>query len=307
MNTPVKQSFSSNNEVKWCPGCGDYAILAAMQRFLPSTGLNPEQIVFVSGIGCAGRFPYYMNTYGFHVIHGRAPAVATGIKTMRPDLSVWLVTGDGDGLSIGASHLLHCLRRNLNINILLLNNQIYGLTKGQASPTSPLGQLSKTSPKGSLVEPLNPIKMALSAGATFVARGLDKDPKQLAKIFEQANQHQGTSFIEIYQNCPIFNDDAFERYDDKRTRQDHVIYLEQDSVMKFSTSSYLQEDLTISDSLEQAMVHDSSNLKQANTLASLEQKSLPLPLGIFYQVDKPIYSPQEKKVNATFTDLNNLV
>lgn len=305
-----KVDFSSGNEVRWCPGCGDYAILAAMQRYLAMTEFKPEQIVFVSGIGCAGRFPYYMNTYGFHAIHGRAPAIATGIKMMRPDLSVWLVTGDGDGLSIGASHLMHCLRRNLNINILLLNNQIYGLTKGQASPTSPLGQISKTTPQGTMVAPINAVKLALAAGATFVARGLDKDPKHLAELFKQAEQHQGTSFIEIYQNCPIFNDGAYQAYDNKRTRDQHVIYLEKDKPLNFASDCYLKRvnsDWHLSNNKTEATKHLLTNIEQANALSELPNNGLPLPLGVYYQTSAPLYSPLTKKVTATFEQLQTLL
>jgi 2-oxoglutarate/2-oxoacid ferredoxin oxidoreductase subunit beta len=314
MSALSKSSFSSDNEVRWCPGCGDYAILAAMQRFLPSTGLQPEDIVFVSGIGCAGRFPYYMNTYGFHTIHGRAPAVATGIKMMKTDLSVWLITGDGDGLSIGMHHLLHCLRRNININILLLNNQVYGLTKGQSSPTSPVNQITKTTPTGEKNHPLNPIKLALSAGATFVARGLDKDPKHLAELFAAANAHEGTSFIEIYQNCPIFNDGAFETYDNKRTREQHVTYLSSESkqVLSFGgveNREYLcfdNDEWHITNVESEASIYQQHSKTDAYRLAELPRNNLPLPLGVFYQSKENIYSAQKKEVKASYEDLEKL-
>lgn len=290
MSKLKKQDFATDNEVKWCPGCGDYAILAAMQRFLPEIGLQPEQIVFVSGIGCAGRFPYYMNTFGFHTIHGRAPAVATGIKLMRPELSVWLVCGDGDGLSIGAGQLLHCLRRDLDINILLLNNQVYGLTKGQASPTSPIGQTTKTTPDGSVEQPVNPIKFALAAGATFVARGLDKDPKHLARLFEAAYQHKGSSLIEIYQNCPIFNDGAFAAYESKATRDQRVLFLEDGQKMQFGSQqepiyATLNSEQPVSPLEHLASTHDKANIQQANQLADWPNADLgaPLPLGVYYQ------------------------
>ena len=310
-----KQSFTSENEVRWCPGCGDYAILAAMQRFLPSTGLSPEQLVFVSGIGCAGRFPYYMNTYGFHAIHGRAPAIATGIKTMNPDLSVWLVTGDGDSLSIGTNHLIHCLRRNVDINILLLNNQVYGLTKGQSSPTSPQGLVTKTTPSGVSTPPINPIKLALASGATFVARGLDKDPKHLATLFEAANNHRGTSFIEIYQNCPIFNDGAFDTYDSKKTRSQHVVYLNNDETetpLTFGSDdvplflSREKKDWQVTTKEEKQSVHQPNNLEHAHRLAELPAKYLPLPLGIYYQAQRDSYSPKAKNVKANLDALNKL-
>lgn len=302
-----QQTFVSSNEVRWCPGCGDYAILNAMQRFLPTLGLAPEQVVIVSGIGCAGRFPYYVNSYGFHVIHGRAPAVATGIKMMRPDLSVWLVTGDGDGLSIGTNHLIHCLRRNVDINILLLNNQVYGLTKGQVSPTSRQGQSTKTTPHGVKEHPLNPIKIALASHATFVARGLDKDPKYLALLFEQAYRHQGTSFIEIYQNCPIFNDGAFSLYDNKQTRDETVVYLEDNVPLAFGKekATYLMLNnyqWQMTKEIENAVCFDKTSLPMAEALASLPS-DFPLPLGVFYQKDQAIFSPELKHVSAGMDEL----
>lgn len=319
MSHMKKQSFSSDSEVRWCPGCGDYAILAAMQRFLPTTGLKPEELVFVSGIGCAGRFPYYMDTYGFHTIHGRAPAVATGIKMMKPELSVWLVTGDGDGLSIGTNHLLHCLRRNLDVNILLLNNQVYGLTKGQNSPTSVPGQITKTTPTGTKTPPINPLKLALASGATFVARGLDKDPKHLARLFEAAQNHRGTSFIEIYQNCPIFNDGAFETYDSKKTRAQHVVYLndhtqDKETLLSYGcneTPVYLKagkdNNWHITDNAQAASTHDRSNLEHAHSLAKLPKQNYPLPLGIYYQEDREVYSSDAKTVSASYEDLDALI
>ncbi|HEV8529381.1 MAG TPA: 2-oxoacid:ferredoxin oxidoreductase subunit beta, partial [Actinomycetes bacterium] len=209
--TDAKQSakdFKSDQEVRWCPGCGDYAILAAVQGFLPELGLRRENIVFVSGIGCSSRFPYYLNTYGLHSIHGRAPAIATGLAASRPDLSVWVVTGDGDALSIGGNHLIHALRRNVNLKILLFNNRIYGLTKGQYSPTSELGKITKSTPMGSLDHPFNPISLALGAEATFVARTIDSDRKHLTSVLRAAAAHRGSAFVEIYQNCNIYNDDA---------------------------------------------------------------------------------------------------
>ena len=222
----TREDFTNKNEVRWCPGCGDYAILAAFQRLLPQLGLAPEQHVVVSGIGCAGRFPYYMNTYGFHTIHGRATAVATGLKAMRDDLCVWVVTGDGDALSIGGNHLIHCLRRNVNLKILLVNNQVYGLTKGQFSPTSPKGQITKTSPDGVVVEPMNPLTLALAAGASFVARAVDKDPNHLASVIKAAYEHPGCALVEIYQDCHIFNDGAFDAFTLKTNRPEQTMVLE---------------------------------------------------------------------------------
>jgi 2-oxoglutarate/2-oxoacid ferredoxin oxidoreductase subunit beta len=254
----TRQDFVSNQEVRWCPGCGDYAILAAMQRTLPELGIPKENIVFISGIGCSGRFPYYMNTYGFHTIHGRAPAVASGLKMTRPELSVWVITGDGDGLSIGGNHLMHMLRRNIDIKVLLLNNRIYGLTKGQYSPTSEQGKMTNTSPEGSLDRPLNPIAFALSAGATFVARSLDIDAKGLGAVIKAAAKHKGSAFVEIYQNCNIFNDGAFANLTDKATRDQNILWLEKG-----------EEDISRAFELSQ-QVH-------------------PVPMGIFRAVEKPTY------------------
>ncbi len=307
----TKQLFATENEVRWCAGCGDYAILAAMQRYLAQSGLAPENVVCVSGIGCAGRFPYYINSYGFHTIHGRAPAVATGIKMMRPELSVWLMTGDGDGFSIGLSHLLHCIRRNLNINVLLFNNQVYGLTKGQISPTSPKGQVTKTTPQGAVTNPIHPLEQVLAAGAGFVARGLDKDPKHLAELFKQAEAHQGCSFIEIYQNCPIFNDGAFETYDNKKTRAEHVVYLEQGQALQFGgkeAQQFLTQTaegrLHVSDDESLALSHETNNRQQAFQLAALPAEGMPLPLGVYYQnSDKAVYAAHSKAVTATLSDL----
>jgi len=208
--TTTKKDWSSDQEVRWCPGCGDYSILTAMQMLMPELGVRRESTVFVSGIGCAARFPYYMNTYGMHSIHGRAPAIATGLATTRPDLSVWVVTGDGDALSIGGNHLIHALRRNINFKILLFNNRIYGLTKGQYSPTSELGKVTKSTPMGSLDWPFNPISLAVGAEATFVARAIDTDKKGMTEVLRAAAEHRGSAFVEIFQNCPIFNDDAFD-------------------------------------------------------------------------------------------------
>jgi 2-oxoglutarate ferredoxin oxidoreductase subunit beta len=208
-HTLSAKDFRTDQEVRWCPGCGDYAILAAMQAFMPELGIERERTVFISGIGCAARFPYYMNTYGMHSIHGRAPAIATGLATTRPDLSVWVVTGDGDALSIGGNHLIHALRRNVNLKILLFNNRIYGLTKGQYSPTSELGKVTKSTPMGSLDWPFNPLSLAIGAEATFVARAIDTDKKGMTEVLRAAAEHRGSAFVEVFQNCPIFNDDAF--------------------------------------------------------------------------------------------------
>jgi 2-oxoglutarate ferredoxin oxidoreductase subunit beta len=234
----AKHNYASEQEVRWCPGCGDYAILANLQRTFAKLEIPNEQLVFISGIGCSGRLPYYLNVNGFHTIHGRAPAVATGLKIARPDLSVWVVTGDGDGFSIGTNHILHLARRNLNINVLILNNQVYGLTKGQYSPTSPRGQVTKTSPNGSHEIPFEPLKLLDAAGATFLARAIDTDAPHLQSLFEAAYQHPGTSFIEIYQNCPVFNDGVFDNLRDKKARADHVHYLTDDQCNHVTDSDY---------------------------------------------------------------------
>src|SRR5436190_18512659 len=233
VSTLTKKDFTSDQEPRWCPGCGDYAILAAVQGFMPELGIEPHRTVFVSGIGCSGRFTYYMDTYGVHGIHGRAPAIATGIATANPDLSVWVVTGDGDGLSIGGNHLIHALRRNVNIKILMFNNQIYGLTKGQYSPTSEPGKITKSTPVGSVHHPFNPISLALGAEATFVARTIDSDRKHLTSVLSAAAAHRGTSLVEIYQNCPIFNDGAFDAIKDRDTAVDAIIPLEHGQAIRF--------------------------------------------------------------------------
>jgi 2-oxoglutarate ferredoxin oxidoreductase subunit beta len=230
------KDFKSDQEVRWCPGCGDYAILAAMQGFLPELGIPRERIVFVSGIGCSSRFPYYLNTYGMHSIHGRAPAIATGLSISRPDLSVWVVTGDGDALSIGGNHLIHALRRNVNLKILLFNNRIYGLTKGQYSPTSEIGKITKSTPFGSADAPFNPISLALGAEASFVARTIDSDRKHLQSVLRAAAQHEGSAFVEIYQNCNIFNDGAFDVLKEPETRDDYLINLEHGQPIIFGSS-----------------------------------------------------------------------
>jgi 2-oxoglutarate ferredoxin oxidoreductase subunit beta len=230
-----RKEFTSDQEVRWCPGCGDYAVLAAVQGFMPELGLKRENIVFVSGIGCAARFPYYLDTFGMHSIHGRAPAIATGLATARGDLSVWVVTGDGDALSIGGNHLIHALRRNVNMTILLFNNRIYGLTKGQYSPTSELGKVTKSTPMGSLDNPFNPVSLALGAEGTFVARTIDSDRRHLTSVLSAAAAHRGTALVEIYQNCPIFNDGAFDAIKDPETKQDAIIPLVHGEPIRFGS------------------------------------------------------------------------
>ena len=225
-NNLKAKDFATDQDVRWCPGCGDYSILSQVQKVFAEMEMNPDEVAIISGIGCSSRFPYYMNTYGMHSIHGRAPAVASGLKIANPDLSVWIITGDGDGLSIGGNHLLHILRRNLNVNILLFNNQIYGLTKGQYSPTSEVDKRTKSTPMGSLDHPVNPLAVAMGADATFVARTMDRDPKHMQAMLKRSNLHKGTSFLEIYQNCNIFNDGAFFTFTDKATKKASAIFLE---------------------------------------------------------------------------------
>lgn len=291
MSTLTRQDFVSDQEIRWCPGCGDYAILTTIQKTFPTLGIPKENIVFVSGIGCSGRLPYYMNTYGFHTIHGRAPAVASGLKIARPELSVWVITGDGDGLSIGASHLMHLLRRNVDIKVLLLNNRIYGLTKGQYSPTSEQGKITRSTPQGSIDRPVNPIAFALAAEATFVARALDIDAKNLSDIIQQAAQHQGSAFIEIYQNCNIFNDGAFASLTDKQTRDQHILWLEQGKKIKI-------------DDKQLDFVHDIA-CENSSKAFQLSQLDMPVPMGIFRMINKPSYerlAKAKKAVNSTPDD-----
>ena len=298
----TKKDFASDQEVRWCPGCGDYAILATVQGFLPEMGIPPERIVFVTGIGCAGRFVYYMNTYGIHSIHGRAPSIATGIASTRPDLDVWIVTGDGDALSIGGNHLIHALRRNVNVKILLFNNQIYGLTKGQASPTSEEGKVTKSTPFGSLDHPFNPVALALGAEATFVARTIDSDRQHFASVLRQASEHKGTAFIEVYQNCVVFNDDAFVALTGKETRVRNQIRLEQDRPILFGDNDekciYITDDGTLgigetaSVPQERIFVHKPRHEKPGRVFALAHLShgpKTPTCIGVFRDVERPVY------------------
>ncbi len=297
----TRADFVSNQEIRWCPGCGDYSILASVQKVMPELGIPKENIVFISGIGCSGRFPYYMNTYGFHTIHGRAPAVATGLKITRPELSVWIVTGDGDGLSIGGNHLIHILRRNLDVNILLFNNRIYGLTKGQYSPTSEQGKITGTTPQGSIDQPLDPVSIALAAGATFVARALDIDAKGLQTILKAAANHKGTAFVEIYQNCNIYNDGAFEHLSGREFREDRTLWLEHGKPLLFGKNrdkgirlNGLQpEAITLTDTLTEKdlLVHDAQQASPtlAHLLTQMHFPEFPVPMGIFRNIQKPCY------------------
>jgi 2-oxoglutarate ferredoxin oxidoreductase subunit beta len=292
-----KKDLESDQDVRWCPGCGDYAILATVQRTLAQLGIKRENTVFISGIGCSSRFPYYMNTYGFHTIHGRAPAIASGLKVTRPELDVWVITGDGDGLSIGGNHMIHALRRNMDLKILLFNNQIYGLTKGQYSPTSALGTRAPSTPTGSVDYPLNPIALALGAGATFVARAADTDAKLLGKILEEAYQHKGAVFIEMLQNCPVFNDGVWEGVkEDPANRQ---IQLVDGKPLVFANGTkgirlgagLVPEIVDVKDGdTSQLLVHsERGSLLYANVLAQLVQPDFPIPMGILHREDKPTY------------------
>jgi 2-oxoglutarate/2-oxoacid ferredoxin oxidoreductase subunit beta len=308
------KDFASDQEVRWCPGCGDYAVLKAVQGFLPELGLRRENIVFVSGIGCSSRFPYYLNTYGMHSIHGRAPAIATGLATSREDLSVWVVTGDGDALSIGGNHLIHALRRNVNMTILLFNNRIYGLTKGQYSPTSELGKVTKSTPMGSLDNPFNPVSLALGAEGTFVARTIDSDRRHLTGVLSAAAAHRGTAFVEIFQNCPIFNDGAFDDLKGPDTKQTAIIPLVHGEPIRFgpagpdglgskgvvrdrSTGGLRAVDLT-PDNTAEVLVHD-AHAEDPTTAFALSRLTDPgylhqAPIGIFRNVEHPTYDDQAR-------------
>jgi 2-oxoglutarate/2-oxoacid ferredoxin oxidoreductase subunit beta len=303
----TRKDFASDQDVRWCPGCGDYAILAQLQNVLPKLNIPRENYVFVSGIGCASRFPYYMNTFGFHTIHGRAPAIATGLKTYRPELSVWVITGDGDALSIGGNHLIHALRRNVDIKILLFNNRIYGLTKGQYSPTSEMGKKTKSSPQGTVDYPINPISLALGAEATFVARTVDTDLKHMGEIFEAAGRHRGTAYVEIFQNCVIFNDAAFHEVEDKQTRDDQSIKLVEGQPLIFGKNR--NKGIRLSGIKPEVIEFDSSsppsdllthhsNLEDptyAQLLSRMELPAFPVPLGVFRAIEKPTYEVMVEK------------
>jgi len=299
----TKKDFSSDQEVKWCPGCGDYAILLAIQNALTQIGRKREDIVFVSGIGCSSRFPYYMNTYGYHTIHGRAPAIASGMKTANPNLSMWVITGDGDALSIGGNHLIHAIRRNMDMNIILFNNEIYGLTKGQYSPTTKQGKITKSTPYGSLDRPFSPLKLALGANATFIARSLDSDLKHMEAIMLEAEQHKGTSFIELYQNCVIFNDGCHAEYTDKKSRSDHSIMLKHGEPMLFGGEhqkgivlDHLElKVVDIGEEYSEAdcLVHDRYNPMLASLLVTMdEHPEMPKLYGVLYSIEDITYNEQ---------------
>ena len=299
------KDFATDQEVRWCPGCGDYSILASVQKVMPTIGVAKENIVIISGIGCSSRFPYYMNTYGMHSIHGRATAIASGLKASRPELSVWIVAGDGDSMSIGGNHTIHMLRRNLNVNFLVFNNQIYGLTKGQYSPTSEVNKITKSSPQGSIDHPFNPAALALGADATFVGRTMDRDPKHMQTMIARAEQHQGTSFLEIYQNCNIFNDGAFEVFTEKSTKQVHGLYVEQGKPLTFGANGekgirfdgMRPEVVEIGSkySADDMWIHDEKDFYKAQILTRLFDNPsevgavFPRPSGVFYTNDRPCY------------------
>ena len=322
------KDFASDQDIRWCPGCGDYSILKQVQTVLPQTGVKKEDVVFISGIGCASRFPYYMDTYGMHGIHGRATAIASGLKSTRPELSVWVIMGDGDALSIGGNHLIHTLRRNVDLNLLVFNNQIYGLTKGQYSPTSEKNKVAKSTPMGSIDYPFNPMALAMGADASFIARTMDRDPKHLQEMLLRADDHKGSSLLEIYQNCPIFNDKAFAVYTDKGTKLQETIFLEngkpfifgadqekgivldgyKPKVVELNTGEYSANDLWI---------HDESDLYKAQILIRMfdeikVENRFPRPFGVFYAADRPTYDEMintqtEEATGAGEGDLDELI
>ncbi len=308
--TPVpltRKDFVTDQEVRWCPGCGDYSILAAVQKVMPELGIPKEKIVFISGIGCSSRFPYYMNTYGFHTIHGRAPAIATGVKAANPDLQVWVVTGDGDALSIGGNHFIHALRRNIDLKIVLFNNRIYGLTKGQYSPTSELGKKNKSAPMGTIDYPINPLSLAFAAEATFVGRSMDVDPKHLSAMVEKLAAHKGSGILEVYQNCNIFNDGAFKSFNERDVKEDRMLYLEHGKPLVFGKdkskgirlNGLSPEVVTIGENgvtVDDLLVHD-ENAAEPNLsyiIGRMQFPEYPVPMGVFRSVSKPTYEDMLK-------------
>lgn len=311
-NKLTRKDFQTDQEVRWCPGCGDYAILATVQRVMPMLGVPREKTVFVSGIGCSSRFPYYMNTYGFHSIHGRAPAVATGVKLANPDLTVWVITGDGDGLSIGGNHLIHALRRNVDLKIILFNNRIYGLTKGQYSPTSEFGKKTKSTPVGSVDHPFKPLSVALGAEATFVARSIDVEPKHLEYVLKRAAEHKGSAFVEIYQNCNVFNDGAFEGFTAKDVKAERQVVLEHGKPVLFGADKKRgirlrdlnpevveigKDGITEKDILVYDEKQHSGAL--AYLMSRLDLPEFPMPIGVFRQIERPTYDASTKEQLTT--------
>ena len=332
MNAPAKiekltpKDFASDQEVRWCPGCGDYAILKGVQKTLADIGTAPENVVFISGIGCSSRFPYYMSTYGFHTIHGRAPAIATGVKLANPELDVWLITGDGDGLSIGGNHLLHVLRRNVNMQILMFNNEIYGLTKGQYSPTSRIGTRSPSTPAGSIDRPLSPAVFALGANASFVARSIDTQQKHMPEVLMRAHAHQGASFVEIFQNCIVYNDNVFADFTEKAVAADRQLHLQHGQPMLFGAEGnkgirvkpglFELEVVTVGeDGITEAdvLVHDETNRVLAGMLAQLSGPDFPMPIGVLYCQEAESYDHAvmeqvaQVKASAKITSLDDLL
>ena len=321
--TLTRQDFVSDQDVRWCPGCGDYAILSQVQKLFPTLGIPKENFLIISGIGCSSRFPYYMDTYGFHSIHGRAPALASGAKIANPDLSVWVVTGDGDAMSIGGNHFIHVLRRNIDMNILLFNNRIYGLTKGQYSPTSEVGKITKSTPMGSLDYPFNPPQLALGASGTFIARTIDREQKHMGPILEEAHKHKGTSFVEIYQNCNIFNDGAFSDLTEKETKAETQLVLEQGEPMIFGAeknkglildgSNFKVVKLGSDYNADDILKHDKEDKNLAMLLSEITYNpELPVPIGILYQETKSTYDDmmtnqiEEAKQKNESADLEKL-
>ncbi len=319
-----RKDFQTDQDVRWCPGCGDYSILAQIQRTLPRLGIPKENFAFISGIGCSSRFPYYMGTYGMHSIHGRAPAFASGVKCANPDLSVWVITGDGDGLSIGGNHLIHTLRRNIGLKIILFNNRIYGLTKGQYSPTSEIGKVAKSTPMGSIDYPFQPVGLALGAEATFVARTVDVDAKHMQETIRRAAAHEGTAFVEIMQNCNIFNDGTWAFVTDRRSKHDHELRLVHGEPLRFGKSqekgvaldTKTMRPIVIEDvesyGVENLLVHDETNATMAYLLSQLKHPEYPTPVGVFRCVERPTYddmmvaqlnAAREKTPDGTVQDL----
>ena len=322
------KDFQSDQEVRWCPGCGDYSILAQVQKIMPTLGIPRENIAIISGIGCSSRFPYYMETFGMHSIHGRATAIASGLKAARPDLSVWIVSGDGDSMSIGGNHTIHLLRRNFNVNFMVFNNQIYGLTKGQYSPTSEEHKVTKSTPYGSLDHPFNPLALAMGADGTFIARSMDRDPKHLQEMLLRSNAHKGTSFLEIYQNCNIFNDGAFEIFTEKATKPIETLFLEHGKPLLFGANKEkgikldgfkpVVVDLSNGATADDCWVHDEKDFYKAQILVRMFddpriEGHLPRPFGVFYQTDRPCYEDMlQEQIDEVMTkkgkgDLNKLL
>jgi 2-oxoglutarate ferredoxin oxidoreductase subunit beta len=305
------KDYATDQEVRWCPGCGDYAILKTIQKLMPELGAAKENQVFVSGIGCSSRFPYYMNTYGFHTIHGRAPAVATGVKLANPELDVWVVTGDGDGFSIGGNHMMHVLRRNINLQILLFNNEIYGLTKGQYSPTSEVGTRSPSSPSGSLELPLSPCNVALASGASFVARSVDTDAKHLAPVIRRSYEHHGAAFVEILQNCPIYNDGIFEDLKNKKVAPDFRVNVEHgqplifgidsDKGIRFNSQTFALEVVELGGEFSEAdvLIHDETNKVLAQMLCNMSAPEFPVATGVLFREEKTDYVNDSVKLVAS--------